>query len=220
MRDLVCLTPSHRQLRTNLDISGSIGLRRNGFARRDTAIIEATPGIRLAAFSDQEGQTLIGKRLLIGSLTFATLHLSAPASGSAPDTCFGPSCTGRNPNDTVCAADARTVDRLGGLKDSVPFSGTYLYAPGLHHVTVAVPVELRYSPRCRANWAKIRWLESGIHGELSIWNPGRPSQRTWVDAYRQGNHFTPMVDGTRTACLGMQVYVNGVWRAWRFGYCG
>lgn len=59
--------------------------------------------------------------------------LVAAPSGSASTSCSGSRCDGRNPANTTCADDARTVAEGSG-----PIAG----------------VELRYSPSCRAAWGR------------------------------------------------------------------
>ena len=68
----------------------------------------------------------------------ATLLAFVPAMPASAAGCYAASCEGKDPSALGCAADAYTVavvydDRLG-------------YIEGL---------ELRYSPTCRANWARL-----------------------------------------------------------------
>ncbi|MER7533168.1 DUF2690 domain-containing protein [Streptomyces sp. NPDC097704] len=62
----------------------------------------------------------------------ATSLLLASSPASAATSCYGSSCEGLDPATTICQNDARTVswsDRFG--------------------------IELRYSPTCRAAWARV-----------------------------------------------------------------
>jgi hypothetical protein len=55
-------------------------------------------------------------------------------------TCFGPTCSHKDPKATGCANDAKTLESVGGPQGRV--------------------LSLRYSPTCRAAWAKLE------HGEV------------------------------------------------------
>ncbi|MFC9396654.1 DUF2690 domain-containing protein [Streptomyces sp. NPDC057027] len=82
------------------------------------------------------------------ALAFAASSLllaSSPAS--AATSCYGSSCTGLDPSTTICQNDARTVswsDRFG--------------------------VELRYSPTCRAAWARATSSSSDAPMEVHVHN--------------------------------------------------
>ncbi|MFF7437554.1 DUF2690 domain-containing protein [Streptomyces sp. NPDC008122] len=56
--------------------------------------------------------------------------LLASSPASAATSCYGPSCTGLDPSTSICQNDARTV------------------------ATSSWGTELRYSPTCRAAWAR------------------------------------------------------------------
>ncbi|MFI9211321.1 DUF2690 domain-containing protein [Streptomyces sp. NPDC053253] len=76
-------------------------------------------------------KTLTRRLTTVGStmaLAVSSLLLASPAS--AATSCYGSGCTGLDPATTVCQSDARTVR------------------------TADWGVELRYSPSCRAAWAR------------------------------------------------------------------
>ncbi|MER5948458.1 DUF2690 domain-containing protein [Streptomyces sp. NPDC001904] len=80
--------------------------------------------------------------LLVGTVAF-----TAPAAqASAAGTCYGSSCTGKEPNGTTCANDAITAKQVtsGGRT-----------------------IQLRYSPSCRAAWGKITNASVGDYISVS-----------------------------------------------------
>ncbi|MDV9193477.1 DUF2690 domain-containing protein [Streptomyces sp. SR27] len=91
--------------------------------------------------------------------------LLASSPASAATSCYGSDCTGKDPSTTVCQNDARTV------------------------ATTGLGVELRYSPTCRAAWAR-----TGADTAMTIWvesNTGLSQS-----AYHSGNDtvWTAMID--------------------------
>ncbi|MCX5055514.1 YjfA family protein [Streptomyces sp. NBC_00201] len=103
--------------------------------------------------------------LAVSGLLFGT---ASPAS--AATSCLGPGCNGLNPANTVCANDARTIDTT--------WSG----------------VELRYSPTCRAAWAR---RVGGINGATdTIWAENSKGRTYSVDipSNASGTYYTAMVD--------------------------
>lgn len=88
------------------------------------------------------GRTLLTKapvapahRNAVASLAAAAALLTGPASAGAV-TCWGDYCSGKDPNATGCANGAYTV--------------AYVQLPGVQQ-----RLELRWSPTCRTNWARI-----------------------------------------------------------------
>jgi hypothetical protein len=158
--------------------------------------------------------------VLLASICFAAEPASASSTScsSASDT----SCVGQDP--TMCA-NPGTVTTSGVFKSDANNTSGYvwglaIYAPDLSGIVREVGViQLRWSPTCLMNWARIIFYTSGFHGELSAWNPNQPSQTSWIGYDGSGNHFTRTVNGIAEACVGMQVYFEGIWRAWDFGYC-
>lgn len=59
--------------------------------------------------------------------------------------CSGNACTGKDPLSTGCSADAYTV------------SSTAVYGTGGANV-----VEIRWSPTCKTNWARVNWVTSNV----------------------------------------------------------
>ncbi|MFB8204179.1 DUF2690 domain-containing protein [Kitasatospora purpeofusca] len=85
-------------------------------------------------------------RFLVGLATAATAlgGLAAPsASAATPQVtagCSALSCYALDPVDAGCGADAYTVEAVSSAKGTI---------------------ELRYSPSCRANWARISGASAG-----------------------------------------------------------
>ncbi|MFF3602329.1 DUF2690 domain-containing protein [Streptomyces sp. NPDC002463] len=90
---------------------------------------------------------------------------SSPAS--AATSCYGSSCTGLDPSTTVCQSDARTVR------------------------TSDWGVELRYSPTCRAAWAR---KTSGASADtvIRVSNTNGESRSVYYGGY--GTVYTAMVN--------------------------
>ncbi|MGW2722175.1 DUF2690 domain-containing protein [Streptomyces sp. NPDC001492] len=112
----------------------------------------------------------LGTSGAVMALAASGLLFGAASPASAATSCYGPTCTGLNPANTVCANDARTID------------------------TTWTQVELRYSPTCRAAWAR---RVGGINGGTdSIWVENSDGKAYSVDvpSNASGNYFTAMVD--------------------------
>ncbi|MFB6958402.1 DUF2690 domain-containing protein [Streptomyces sp. NPDC056309] len=74
----------------------------------------------------------------VSAMAVAGTLLAAPAATAAPTgaqgTCYGSSCTGKEPNGTTCASDAITAKQI---------------------TSQGRTIQLRYSPSCRAAWGRI-----------------------------------------------------------------
>lgn len=152
-----------------------------------------------------------------------TLSLSSPAQ-AATDGCYGAGCTGLDPQG-LCDGDAYTV--------------------ASEWVDGAALLEFRYSPSCRASWARISvaqnsqaWLRllsstgNVIDVRASVWIEGEPSQGI-LNMAGDGLHYTKwtgMVDGTVENCVGgeAKLAVPGAtdyspsemsWGPWVWGPC-
>lgn len=71
---------------------------------------------------------------------------SAPASAAG---CYGDYCSGKDPEQTGCSADAYTTA-------SARIPGTYAY------------VDLRWSPSCKTNWARANWYPDPATTTISV----------------------------------------------------
>jgi len=104
------------------------------------------------------------------ALAASGLLFGAGSPASAATSCYGPTCNGLNPANTVCANDARTI------------------------YTTETQVELRYSPSCRAAWAR---RIGGINGGTdTIWVVNESGNTYAVDipSNASGSYYTRMVD--------------------------
>ncbi|MFF2548083.1 DUF2690 domain-containing protein [Kitasatospora sp. NPDC058063] len=93
------------------------------------------------------------------ALIGGTAVLAAPtASAATPQVtagCYGSSCTHKDPMDMGCSPDAYTVESVASTLGTI---------------------ELRYSPSCKANWARVYgasdarhfWVQNS-HGEAAYW---------------------------------------------------
>ncbi|GAA3380935.1 hypothetical protein GCM10020367_70630 [Streptomyces sannanensis] len=116
---------------------------------------------------------------------------AASARPAPPATCSGASCTSVEPTTTVCAQDAVTA-----------YSGR----------SYGVLVELRYSPRCHAAWAKMSGTSQGDRITLAIGHDDENSQeyrqQTGHDAHTRMIHVDDLsgvracaiVEGRGTVC--------------------
>ncbi|MEU2241516.1 DUF2690 domain-containing protein [Streptomyces sp. NPDC018338] len=107
--------------------------------------------------------TTVGSALALAASSL--LLASSPAS--AATSCYGSGCTGLDPATTVCQSDARTVR------------------------TAAWGVELRYSPTCRAAWAR---KTSGGSLDTEIWVHNSQGASRGVYYGGNGTAYTAMVN--------------------------
>ncbi|GAB3148450.1 hypothetical protein GCM10027290_33190 [Micromonospora sonneratiae] len=115
--------------------------------------------------------------LVAALVTVGALVGASPAQAA---TCNGASCYGKNPYTEGCAGDAYT-----------PTGAAFSSAAGY--------VELRYSPSCNANWAKVSNSYAGAW--LYVQNQYGHSQQTYVPSGVTGT-YTLMVTGETGARAG------------------
>ena len=97
----------------------------------------------------------------------------ATASPASAVTCYGDYCSGKQPDQTGCAAGAVTVD-------AVDFRGGRL--------------ELRWSPTCKTNWARLQVYPGGFAYTLSaVQDTGYTQSVQWPAGAGQGTYWTPMI---------------------------
>lgn len=138
--------------------------------------------------------TVIGFSLMAAPITSA----SAAVGG-----CHGARCTGLDPTNR-CDGDAVTVASIS--------VDNWFASPG--------QLDLRYSRSCEANWGRFtpytRYVNSmalgapvPLWGRVTVWNPGDSSQPTVQSRHSKplfGSDWSMMVDGTKTACTGVEVF--------------
>jgi hypothetical protein len=105
------------------------------------------------------------------------------AVGSTGYSCYGISCEGINPADTICINDARTIMSRHASNEVGQEVGL---------------LELRYSPECKSNWVRFTpWYGiRSVLGNLAV-EPGNPQEANgspWI--WRHG------VDGTLQGRVG------------------
>jgi hypothetical protein len=129
-----------------------------------------------------------------------TSEISTP---TATHGCYGAECTGLDPKGR-CDGDAEIVASMA-VED-------WFASPG--------QLDLRYSESCKANWGRFtpysRYFNAAalgssvpLWGRVTVWNPGEPSQPTVQSkgtAPLFGSDWSRMVDGTKTACTGVEVF--------------
>lgn len=106
---------------------------------------------------------------LLAPLVIVTGVVLAPAATAEGPSCRGNSCEGINPANTNCLDDARTIYRWDAITPTGENLGN---------------LEMRYSPKCHANWARFtRW--NGVSSWLGDGTAGaQASGRPWI--WRQG----------------------------------
>lgn len=111
--------------------------------------------------------TLTRKLATAGSaLALAASGLLLTSSlASAATSCNGPDCTGKDPSTSICQNDARTVARS------------------------SLGTELRYSPTCRAAWAR----QSG-GTSMTVWVESNTGLEQAVHYSGSGTVWTAMID--------------------------
>jgi len=143
---------------------------------------------------------IIGALLLPGQPInpVETFHAVAAA-------CSGESCIGLNPEGN-CDGDAETVASMAVPSLTGGFAGQ---------------LDLRYSEYCKSNWGRYTpytrnfiGIPLGVpvssYGRVTVWNPGAPSQpgvHGFKEASSVGSEWTKMVDGTMTACVGVELFM-------------
>ncbi|MEU0375372.1 DUF2690 domain-containing protein [Streptomyces sp. NPDC006283] len=117
----------------------------------------------------------------LGVMVAAAGTAFAPAAQAAPTAgCHGSGCRGLDPNQAGCSADAYTVARVN---------------------TLAGTVQLRYSPSCRSNWARIERPAPASVLSVKECGPSGYNVRFRVPSgYTVA--WTYMVDGTGPAKAG------------------
>ncbi|MFI6449092.1 DUF2690 domain-containing protein [Kitasatospora sp. NPDC050543] len=117
-------------------------------------------------------------KVLVGLAAAATAlaGLAAPtASAATPRVtagCYGSSCTDKDPMDMGCNTDAYTVESGRSAKGTI---------------------ELRYSPSCKANWARIYDASGG----QAFWVENASAVALWHA--RGATGYSDMVDGSGVA---------------------
>ncbi|MFE5709884.1 DUF2690 domain-containing protein [Streptomyces sp. NPDC056501] len=102
-----------------------------------------------------------------GAAALAASGLVGVASpASAATSCYAAGCTGKDPSTTVCQNDARTV--ASGWTE----------------------VELRYSPTCRAVWARKK--NGSVGSEITVHNTD--GDYNWVTVPAWSTGWTTMVN--------------------------
>jgi hypothetical protein len=154
-------------------------------------------------------QKLVRSSLVVGIA--ATLWCLGPASENANSEvtggCHGSGCTGLDPTNR-CDGDAETVASIAIVPENM-----HAYAGQL---------DLRYSESCEANWARFTAAQNrGLvfslfksnpqfpFGRVTVWNSGESSQSAVEGSVRSGvagTSWTAMVDGTKEACTGVEIY--------------
>jgi len=150
------------------------------------------------------------RRGWVTSLTVAALMATGVPGGVeayAATSCYGMSCTGKNPNTSVCASDARTI-----MSRHVVIRENYSI------------LELRYSPRCFSNWVRFTpWQGSRsmlanllakaslVSGRPWIWRKGVAHSlqgyggSSAAVSYAQ-TVWSKMVTASGTTCTSVEVY--------------
>lgn len=126
----------------------------------------------------------IAKSFLAAGAILVTGILPAGAASTSTEarpqvTCYGDYCSGQDPEETGCAADAITVDWVD---------------------LESARLDLRWSPTCKTNWARYEQYPRGWYfGEHAI--ELRAVQDTGytqrnnndVEGLSEGTHWTPMI---------------------------
>lgn len=141
-------------------------------------------------------RTLVATAGISSLLSFTSIPGAiAYDSGS----CYGQSCVGVNPSQTVCVEDAKTI--------------------GAMDVSGSGMLELRWSRRCNASWGRFStyplydWTNSlsdtGItDARVTAWNPGEPSQdvaEATFGFFGERTWWTHMVSGETWSCTGVEL---------------
>ncbi|MER7848695.1 DUF2690 domain-containing protein [Kitasatospora sp. NPDC096077] len=118
--------------------------------------------------------------------------LFASGTASAATSCYASSCTGLDPSTTICQNDAKTVDYTAPDGDA----------------------ELRYSPTCRAAWARAIAGGGRVPATIQIENTNHET----FTALNTGDHtvYTRMVNDKDIQARASFHYANNT----QYGYSG
>ncbi|MFZ3494789.1 DUF2690 domain-containing protein [Streptomyces sp. 5.8] len=126
---------------------------------------------------------------IVGTLLAATTLLAggiaAAAPASAATSCYATSCNGLDPSKTTCNNDARTVEVGNGAGN----------------------IQLRYSPSCRAAWARLQW-SSGA-GTIEVNNDRGNRYTASVTSSGSVNVYTRMVNDKDITSNAIYTYNGG-----------
>src|SRR5450755_1665756 len=128
------------------------------------------------------------------ALSTSALWTAAPASATthipsraASVGCHGPGCSGWDPVQMGCSADAYTVGP----------PAKYFSTSQNEWITIY----LRYSPACNANWAKIapapaQWTFY-VANYNYVYSGGNPEISSWTTPYASSSAYGNMIDGSQ-----------------------
>ena len=106
------------------------------------------------------------------ALATASAVLSPTPAAAAG--CYGDYCSGKDPEQTGCSADAYTT-----ASARIPGTGAY--------------VELRWSPTCKTNWTRANWYPDPSNTTISaVQCPTGYTQRG-TSGYANGYYWTKMI---------------------------
>jgi len=127
------------------------------------------------------------------ALAVSSTGLLAAAPAQAAAACKGPTCNGQSP--TKCQSDAVTVKDGKG-------NPVRVYLPGLAPGN-SDWVDLRYSPSCRANWARLNPAvgNPGIGFDYYVYSTSGGTTRSASQYSELSPNYTEMVDGTGPAWI-------------------
>jgi hypothetical protein len=142
---------------------------------------------------------LVHVRRLIGAVvvmaTAVTVLSAAPASAAG---CFGHTCNGRNPVAMGCGADAVTINHV--TQQDNASGGTF----------GRQVVQLRYSRRCNASWARVIASAGGTaHVTSSSAYMGGFSSTTRRTIFASGSVYSNMRAGSAVNACGRTSFNHG-----------
>lgn len=129
---------------------------------------------------------------------------------SAQAACTGYACDGRDPNTEGCAADGVTVASAIDTTANLP------YAPKLQ-----ILVELRWSNKCKTNWARLSYVKpppfpryDGLNRvTVTRWNDGKSVYFDNAKYYDFNSIYSPMLYGNKLCTKA-----SGTSRKWFEGW--
>ncbi len=141
----------------------------------------------------------------LSGLGIIPVHAATKTALDPP--CSDTLCIGLNPQG-ICDSDAITIATMT-VADVAGAWGQ---------------LDLRYSKSCQAAWGRFtifqgprfwyltaRGQSTPVHGRVTAWSPGLPSEGT-VQSFSgtlTGTTWSYMVDGTMPACVGVEVVMRG-----------
>lgn len=145
------------------------------------------------------------KRVIVVLVAVCTLGGASLAAApnfatAASASCYGDWCSGKDPSSTGCANDGRTVASNDLYEQRGAFNGDVYWA-------YVGKIELRWSPSCKTNWARLTTTDSSGMNTLKVvqdtgYTQSKSTVPMWGGLTKPGVYWTPMIYSPQRHCQG------------------